>query len=225
MWIRKAKAASARANRKSEGDSMTEAELANSEYWAHFWDTVEHLAFLGVVVTLAIEFMATKFASPHKELIESAQNQALEDRKQENLKLSLQLANVTSPRRLSADVSWALIAKLRDIPKVPIQIATTSASDEVMEFAAQIGLAFRMAGWQVESLILRDGYTPSVSDVAIQLKSSDPSQDAIAAHGTLTAAFKEAGIVLGSWPAHPSVPEGAVRITVGEKSLTDRKHP
>src|SRR4051812_11205810 len=92
MWIRKAKAASADDTLKSvEEVPVTDAQLANAEYWAHVWDTVEYWAFFGVVVTLALEFLATKFAAPHRELIANSQKAALEDRKKENLQLSLQL--------------------------------------------------------------------------------------------------------------------------------------
>ena len=46
---------------------MDDSELASAAYWAALFTKIENWAFLGVVVTLAIEFGATRLAEPHKE--------------------------------------------------------------------------------------------------------------------------------------------------------------
>lgn len=51
-------------------ESMTEPEIIAATYWAVFWSRVEHWMFLGVVITLALEFVALKFAEPYKEKLE-----------------------------------------------------------------------------------------------------------------------------------------------------------
>jgi hypothetical protein len=51
-------------------ESMTEAEIIDATYWAGFWSRLEHWMFAGVVITLAVEFLALKFAEPHKEKLE-----------------------------------------------------------------------------------------------------------------------------------------------------------
>jgi hypothetical protein len=45
---------------------MTDQELATAKWWSEFWTTIEHWAFLGVVLTLAVEFIALKLGQPHK---------------------------------------------------------------------------------------------------------------------------------------------------------------
>lgn len=64
-----ARAASPMAIRDHE-EFMTEAEIIDATYWAGFWSRLEHWMFLGVVITLALEFLALRFAEPHKEKLE-----------------------------------------------------------------------------------------------------------------------------------------------------------
>jgi type II secretory pathway component PulM len=63
------KATQSMAKRDHE-ESMTPAELNDAAYWAGFWSRIEHWMFLGVVLTLALEFVALKFAEPYKEKLE-----------------------------------------------------------------------------------------------------------------------------------------------------------
>ena len=54
-------------NLKSSQEAlMGDADLANIAWWAQFWSEIEHWAFLAVVVALAVEFAALKFAAPYK---------------------------------------------------------------------------------------------------------------------------------------------------------------
>ena len=46
--------------------------LINAKWWVGVWETIEHWAFLGVVLTLAIEFAASHLAKPHRKIIDNA---------------------------------------------------------------------------------------------------------------------------------------------------------
>jgi hypothetical protein len=56
--------------KRDHEESMTPAELNDAAYWAGLWSRIEHWMFLGVVLTLALEFIALKFAEPYKEKLE-----------------------------------------------------------------------------------------------------------------------------------------------------------
>jgi hypothetical protein len=49
---------------------MTDAELADHTWWVSFWTTIEHTAFFGLIIALAIEFLALKLGEPHKKAVE-----------------------------------------------------------------------------------------------------------------------------------------------------------
>lgn len=47
-------------------------ELIAAQYWFSFWEWIGDKAFLIVVVALAIEFLAARWAKPHRELLDHA---------------------------------------------------------------------------------------------------------------------------------------------------------
>jgi hypothetical protein len=67
---------------------MSEADLADHAWWAWFWGEIEHWAFLGVVVFLAIEFAALKLAGPHKKTIDDARELQIAQLTNESARLS-----------------------------------------------------------------------------------------------------------------------------------------
>jgi|HubBroStandDraft_4_1064222.scaffolds.fasta_scaffold544330_1 hypothetical protein len=76
---------------------MSESELAIATRWSGIWEQVEHWAFFGVVVALAIEFAALKFGAPHKKKLDEAKE--------------LQIAQLTTEAaRLSAAEKDARVA-------------------------------------------------------------------------------------------------------------------
>src|SRR5437879_3421154 len=68
--------------------SMTEAEIIDATYWAGFWSRLEHWAFAGVIITLAVEFLALKFAEPHKERLEQQREFGIAELTKEGQRLS-----------------------------------------------------------------------------------------------------------------------------------------
>ncbi|MGD0769881.1 MAG: hypothetical protein ABSB42_16985 [Tepidisphaeraceae bacterium] len=84
---------------------MTDQELTAIKWWAEFWTKTEHWAFLGVVVTLAVEFVALKCGEPYKKTIDREKdsmlaatnqkageaNEAAELLKQQNIELQTSL--------------------------------------------------------------------------------------------------------------------------------------
>jgi hypothetical protein len=78
---------------RNHEESMTEAKLIDATYWAGAWSRVEHWAFFGVVVTLAIEFVALRFAEPHKEKIERHREFAMAELTKEGQRLSNEAAS------------------------------------------------------------------------------------------------------------------------------------
>jgi hypothetical protein len=66
---------------------MTDAELADHAWWGWFWTTIEHAAFVGLIVALAIEFLALKLAEPHKKAVEDAKDLKIADLNNETARL------------------------------------------------------------------------------------------------------------------------------------------
>lgn len=62
----------AESRNQPESSPMSEADLTNAAWWAWFWGEIEHWAFLLVVIFLAVEFAALKFAVPYKEKLDKA---------------------------------------------------------------------------------------------------------------------------------------------------------
>jgi hypothetical protein len=55
-----------------EEGQMENPALINAKWWVGVWETIEHWAFLGVVLTLAIEFAASHLAKSQRKIIDNA---------------------------------------------------------------------------------------------------------------------------------------------------------
>lgn len=53
---------------------MENPELANAAWWYWLWELIGTVAFLGVVVTLAIEFGAARLAAPYRKILDDAKD-------------------------------------------------------------------------------------------------------------------------------------------------------
>src|SRR5215213_5467658 len=49
---------------------MSTSELADHAWWASFWTTIEHGAFIALIVALAAEFAALRLAGRHHRVID-----------------------------------------------------------------------------------------------------------------------------------------------------------
>jgi len=137
---------------------MTEAGIVDATYWAGFWSRIESWAFLGVVLTLAIEFIALKLAEPHKEKLEQHRESRLVELRNESERLSkeaetarretaeaqLQLQQMRSPRSLNIDKFTAAIGK---IPPTEVEVLFDANAPDAA-FLAQLiwGILFN-AKW------------------------------------------------------------------------------
>jgi hypothetical protein len=148
------------ANRDHE-ESMTEAEIVDATYWAGFWSRIEHWMFLGVVLTLALEFIALKFAEPHKEKLEHHRESRLAELRTESERLSkeaetarketaaaqLQLQQMRSPRRLDFE---KLKAGIEGVEPQFFEVLYDQSAADASFLAGAISVALRSAGWKTD---------------------------------------------------------------------------
>ncbi len=66
-------------------------DLALAASREHLWSSIEQLAFLGVVVALAIEFAALKLAAPYKRQLEDAKDLKIAELDNETARLRKQI--------------------------------------------------------------------------------------------------------------------------------------
>ena len=127
---------------------MTEAELATVTYWAEFWSGVEHWAFLGVVIALAIEFAALKFAAPYKEKLEAVKDLKIAELNNETAKLRKQLA----PRLITQAQQNELTAKLSEFKNERGTIVASPSTPESEMFVRVLAAPLLAAGWKIDIL-------------------------------------------------------------------------
>jgi len=147
---------------------MSGADLTNAAWWAWLWSEIEHWAFLGVVVALAIEFAALRLAAPHKKILEDAKdaemsrlavqasgnaamaadatNRANRARK-EAAEAQLALVKFRTPRRLSVEQKnvVAEAAKAFGNMKLVLMVAN---DDEPLNLGIDIADVLKSAGWE-----------------------------------------------------------------------------
>jgi hypothetical protein len=87
---------------------MTDAELADHAWWGWFWTTIEHTAFFGLIIALAIEFLSLKLAEPHKKAVE-------DDKDFKIAELNNETARLRAKEQLVDDALLANTQAARDI--------------------------------------------------------------------------------------------------------------
>lgn len=118
-----------------------------------------------------------------------------------------------APRNLTPDRLEPFLAILRRGPSGPVDIQFIGNDNEASTFAAQIRDALRRAGWDahitaaVVSIEGSQGLIIHVRDV-----SHPPAQAEI-----LKNAFRQIGFPVSDGPPDASLPEGTVRLFVGQK--------
>jgi hypothetical protein len=147
---------------------MSDVELADHTWWAWLWTTIEHGAFVGLIVALAIEFAALKLAEPHKKALEDAKDLKLGELSRETQRLSTegdiarretaeaklqleQMRSLAGPR----DINFEVFKKeLEGKSKALVAIWYLPDSSDGYWFASRLRVALGISGWQVE------GYGP-----------------------------------------------------------------
>ena len=147
---------------------MTETEIIDATYWAGFWSQLEHWAFFGVVLTLAVEFVALKLAEPHKTKIEAARElqtaQLVKDAarlttegdvaRKETAEAKLQLEQLRKqmgPRTISPD---ALTADLEGVPTKKPEILYVRDVPDAFGLIMQMYAGLYKAGWVSDKPLL-----------------------------------------------------------------------
>ena len=89
---------------------MNGTELIGAEYWAAFWEWIADKAFVLVVVFLAVEYIAGRWAKPHKEALDSARKLEIaeltkdaETARKDTANAQLQLQQLRFPRSLDIE--------------------------------------------------------------------------------------------------------------------------
>jgi hypothetical protein len=148
-----------------------DTDLAAAISREHFWSSIEQLAFAGVVIALAIEFAALKFAAPYKKQIDDARvkeiaqaNRATEELRQKNLELE----KAVSPRILEAAQPAKVLAAFAGM-----KVAIVSVPDfETRRFSGYIATMLGMfAHWEVSML------PPQEDDISDGIEIEDVSGD------------------------------------------------
>jgi hypothetical protein len=131
---------------------MTEAELANHSWWAGFWDSVETWAYLGVVLTLAVEFAAHRFAKPHIKALNDAKDIRVALLEKEASDANQKAANIMKAaawRQLDTGQQETLTKALLAKPD-KVLISWVANDPESVALAAQLYSLFIAAKWTVQ---------------------------------------------------------------------------
>ncbi len=157
---------------------MTEADTM---WWADFWSHVEHWAFLAVVIALAVEFAAIKFASPYKETLEKARQLQIAQLTDRSAAAELELAKLKKPRALSPEQQKRVAFPMNRFGGISFNVSVSNTK-EAINLLGQIEGALASAGlvqvdWPTETAFIREG-KPRVgftteSGVAIQVDDAD----------------------------------------------------
>lgn len=126
---------------------MSEAELTNAAWWAHVWGEIEHWSFLAVVVFLAIEFAALKFAAPYREKLENAREERIAAANERAAKSELELARYRAPREISDEQKAKIIEAIK--PFAGAKFDMTSQQDfEPLNLRRRLEGILIEAGWE-----------------------------------------------------------------------------
>lgn len=160
-------ASAAERARLSDEDLKMDPELALAASREHFWSSVEQLAFLGVVVALAIEFAALKLAAPYKKQLEDAKDLKIAELRQ------------IAPRILSVPTQNQMREKLTPLGPLVALIGTTQPLRHALDIdslGSQIAGVLALAGWKAT-----DGATWGSTDRPVGVWVSAREGDARAA--------------------------------------------
>jgi hypothetical protein len=120
---------------------MDSAELISAAYWSSFWEWIGDKAFIVVVVALALEYLAGRWAKPHREAIDHARELQVAQLQNDAVRLSKE-----------GDAARAQIAEY--------QARTAEAELQLTKIRRQVG-----ARKIEEDIFLKelDGHTPPKS--------------------------------------------------------------
>jgi hypothetical protein len=202
---------------------MTDQEFSTAKWWAEFWTKVEHWAFLGVVITLAVEFVALRLGEPYKKKLDDAKDLKIEQLRSENLKLQEKLA----PRTISSEQKVALVKFVESMGPHDLDVIVVGDTYEISSFQQKLLEPFLSAKWRVRVWSAGPGLT--VTGIVISVK-NNPSPEVESLASQLLTVLNNSKIGAGVGPRFdtdlPTVLSGPtwdknkiapVRIYLGEK--------
>ena len=133
---------------------MDTPETIAATYWLSFWDWIGDKAFLIVVIALATEFLAARWAKPHREALDHARELQVAElnSKAESERLErLRLEAIVAPRSLTLEAQGRIIEAWRPFAGSTVGIVTYGMDGEAFALAQQIIACLRLAGINVEN--------------------------------------------------------------------------
>jgi hypothetical protein len=214
---------------------MDSSELVAAQYWLSVWDWVGDKAFLIVVIALAIEFMAARWAKPHREALDHARELEVAELRKDASEAELALAKIKLPRLLAGKPLAQFSEKMKPFAGTKFDVAITPGSIEPENFSVSVERALVAVGWveldwtQTEFGFLLDrstmkmpkaGSIPTASAIVALAHPNDPPEVWSAAQA-LARALDEAGFAAGAGNTMTTKSTNAatVHLIVGEKPL------
>lgn len=202
---------------------MSDAELANTTWWAWFWEAIEQWAFLAVVIALAIEFAALKFGAPYKHKIEDAKDLRIAELNNETARLRKQMA----PRSITQSQQNELAERLSQFKDQRGTITASPSTPESEMVARWLGAPLRAAGWDMKVLPGTPTATVLFPHGIVVYYAVDLSKPVISPEKTTRAAaalalvekLNELGIEATAVPNGPPMmqPQNTIEITISTK--------
>jgi hypothetical protein len=132
----------------SSEDSMESPALTNAKSLVDFWETVEHWAFLGVVVTLAIEFAAAHFVKSPRRILDDARQAELETARRDTANAQVQLLQLRFPRSLDIKKFEAAVKEMS--PPIEYEVLYDANAPDAEFLASLIWGIFFNAKWPTQ---------------------------------------------------------------------------
>ncbi len=121
---------------------MTDTDVV---WWSSFWTQVEHWAFLGVVLTLAIEFAALKLGEPYKKKLDDAKDVKIAELNKETAQLRKQMG----PRQIDGE-AFKKYLEGKPKPPAPTEIMFPREDGEAYSLSTRIRDILRILSWKRE---------------------------------------------------------------------------
>ncbi len=122
---------------------MENPAVANAAWWYWLWELVGTIAFLGVIVTLAIEFGAARLAAPYRKLLDDAKDVKIAELNKETALLRKQMG----PRQIDGE-TFKKYLEGKPKPTAPVEIMFPREDGEAYRLALQLRDVLRYSGWQ-----------------------------------------------------------------------------
>ncbi|THD44166.1 MAG: hypothetical protein E7774_11065 [Bradyrhizobium sp.] len=135
---------------------MENPAVTNAKWWADFWETIENWAFFGVVLTLAVEFVAVQLLKSPRRVIDDARqleiaelNNSAERLRGDNLALQTVLlprhAGIIGIDQAAPADKWFAGTENFAGTEISLQVV---ADAEAQNLANEIAFALRARGWK-----------------------------------------------------------------------------